>query len=91
MNFIIVSRPGIDADAVERVFPPEEVTDKRMFPAATRVDEYRLKRGSAWMLHDVMEPVSATEIRRRAGRHLDIGGMVPAPVAEYIRKQRLYE
>jgi len=91
VNLIIVSRPGIDAEALERVFPAGEVLGKRPFPAAMRVEEYRLAHSMAWMLHDVMEPVSATEIRRRAAQHLDIEGMAPAPVAEYIDKQHLYE
>lgn len=91
VNFIIASRPGIDVEALERVFPAGEVLGKRPFPAALRVEEYRLKRGTVWMMHDVMEPVSATEIRRRAAQHLDIGGMVPISVAEYIHEQHLYE
>ena len=34
--------------------------------------------------------VSATDIRRRVAKGLSIRGLVPAPVAEYIRQHKLY-
>ncbi len=38
-----------------------------------------------------MMKVSSTEIRARAARGLDIANMVPAPVAGYIARHRLYQ
>ena len=35
-------------------------------------------------------PISASEIRRRASRGEDLSGMVPAAVARYIARHRLY-
>jgi nicotinate-nucleotide adenylyltransferase len=35
-------------------------------------------------------PVSASDIRARAGRGEDVGGLVPAAVANYIVRHRLY-
>jgi nicotinate-nucleotide adenylyltransferase len=90
-SFIIVSRSGIAPREVERVFPNDEVLEKRRLAGAPRASRLRLRRGAAWMLADVMLPISATEIRRCARQGRDLQGMVPAAVAEYIRKQRLYQ
>ena len=34
--------------------------------------------------------INATEIRRKAARGEELSGLVPAAVAEYIKKHRLY-
>lgn len=63
-------------------------------PGATGSDfevrEFPLRRSCAWVLTGVWEPVSATEVRRRAREGKSLAGLVPPGVADYIAKQQLY-
>jgi|SRR5215471_9956985 len=47
--------------------------------------------GSIFLTDYVRADISSTEIRHRAARNLDIRGMVPAGVADYISKYKLYQ
>jgi nicotinate-nucleotide adenylyltransferase len=96
-EFLIVSRPGFPLERVADVFPPEMLERRpagRLVvpPCGTGAPIHiRLRRGSAWLLAGVSEPVSATEVRRRAARGQDLRGLVPDLVAAYIAQQHLYE
>jgi len=47
--------------------------------------------GSIYLTDYVRADISSTEIRHRAARNLDIRGMVPEGVADYISKYQLYQ
>ena len=49
-----------------------------------------LKRSTIYLLENVSNEISATDIRRRAQRGQAIHGLVSARVEEYILKQGLY-
>jgi nicotinate-nucleotide adenylyltransferase len=93
-DFIIANRPGIRAEALRLVIPPdlmgrpngkkEEETEH-----PSQVVAY-LHRTTVHLLENVASDVSATDIRRRAQRGQSIHGLVSARVEEYILKQGLY-
>ena len=93
-DFIVANRPGIRADALRLVIPPD-----LMAPNGVRKDGEtphdsnaiaHLRRTSVYLLDTVSSDVSATDIRRRAHRGSSIHGLVSARVEEYILKQGLY-
>ena len=90
-NFLIVSRPGFPLQRVEQVFPPELLCGRSAAPGPGEVEEFRLRRTSAWVLPGVRESVSGTEARRRARSRQSLAGLAPSVVAEYITQQRLYQ
>jgi len=49
-----------------------------------------LQRTTVYLLENVANDVSATDIRRRANRGQSIHGLVSSRVEEYILKQGLY-
>ena len=76
-HFVVVSRPGITLDSLRERVPS---AFDRSSSAPTRVI----------LLESLTPDISSTDIRRRvrAGEPLD--GLVPDPVAAYIRQHRLY-
>ena len=93
-DFVVANRPGIRADALRLVIPPELMARNGMRKDGDAVHDSNvvahLQRTSVYMLESVASEVSATDIRRRAHRGLSIHGLVSARVEEYILKQRLY-
>ena len=93
-DFIVANRPGIRAEALRLVIPPDllagpnERADVENIPASQVVAH--LRRTSVYLLENVANEVSATDIRRRANRGQSIHGLVAARVEEYILKQGLY-
>ncbi len=91
-DFIIANRPGIRAEALQLVIPP----DLMARPGAKKESEHssqvvaELQRTTVYLLENVSNDVSATDIRRRAQRGQSIHGLVSARVEEYILKQGLY-
>jgi nicotinate-nucleotide adenylyltransferase len=93
-DFIVANRPGIRAEALRLVIPPDLLAgpnDKR----ETETDHpsevvAHLRRTSVYLLENVASEISATDIRRRAHRGQSIHGLVSARVEEYILKQGLY-
>jgi nicotinate-nucleotide adenylyltransferase len=92
-DFIIANRPGIRAEALRLVIPPDLMAG----PNAKREEDpppsqvvAKLHRTSVYLLENVSSDVSATDIRRRAQRGQSIHGLVSARVEEYILKQGLY-
>ena len=92
-DFIIANRPGIRAEALRLVIPPE-LTAR---PGSKKETEEQpsqvlaqLHCSTVYLLENVSNDVSATEIRRRAQKGQSIHGLVSARVEEYILKQSLY-
>jgi nicotinate-nucleotide adenylyltransferase len=95
-DFIVASRPGILADALRLVIPPELLGRPAARGAHAPEEESerpvvaRLRRTSVYLLDSVSSDVSATDIRQRCHRRQAIHGLVSARVEEYILKQGLY-
>jgi nicotinate-nucleotide adenylyltransferase len=93
-DFIIANRPGIRAEALKLVIPPDLMAS----PNAKREDDpvpasqlvAHLRKTSVYLLETVSSDISATETRKRAQRGQSIHGLVSSRVEEYILKQRLY-
>jgi nicotinate-nucleotide adenylyltransferase len=76
-HFVVVSRPGITLDSLRDRVPS---AFSRQPSAKTRV-----------ILVEATTPdVSSTDIRRRARAGDSLSGLVPDPVADFIRTRRLY-
>jgi nicotinate-nucleotide adenylyltransferase len=91
-DFIIANRPGIRAEALRLVIPPDLIAR----PGAEKENGHpsqaiaELQRTTIYLLENVANDVSATDIRRRASRGQSIHGLVSSRVEEYILKQGLY-
>ncbi len=84
----------IGADAFREIstwWRAEELLRECEFAVATRPGASVKRTGSAVVhLLRVHNPVSATQVRAAARRGRPMAGLVPSPVAQYIRKNRLY-
>jgi nicotinate-nucleotide adenylyltransferase len=92
-DFIIANRPGIRAEALRLVIPPDLMAgpnDKRDAEAPPSPLVAKLRRTCVFLLENVASDISATDIRRRAQRGQSIHGLVSGRVEEYILKQGLY-
>ena len=92
-DFLIANRPGIRAEALRLVIPPDLMAG----PNARRDEDVpasqivaKLHRTSVYLLENVASDVSATDIRKKAQRGQSIHGLVSGRVEEYILKQGLY-
>lgn len=88
-DFVIVSRPGFLLSRVAQVLPADLLRGP-LASGAGLAEGFRLRRTTVWVLSGVWEPVSATEVRRRARSRKSLAGLVPPVVAEYIVRQQLY-
>ena len=94
VEFIVVSRPGFSlADVADSL--PDAVR-----PAAGAIAPFRkhpvagelvLPGVTIHLLEGIAEKVSATQVRAAAANARALQRYVPAPVADYIRKFRLYQ
>lgn len=88
VSFVIISRPGFPRQKVETVI-------RRTFPGY-RYDPVRetwnspSSKGTFILQHMEPVPISSTQIREKVQRGEDITGLVPPPVGEYIRREKLY-
>src|ERR671922_994600 len=92
-DFIIANRPGIRAEALRLVIPPELTArpgSKKEIEAHPSQVVAHLHCTTVYLLENVSNDVSATDIRRRAQKGQSIHGLVSARVEEYILKQGLY-
>ena len=93
-DFIIANRPGIRADALRLVIPPDLIAladakrESNGDPPSQVVAH--LHKTAIYLLENISSDVSATDIRRRAHRGQSIHGLVSTRVEEYILKQGLY-
>jgi nicotinate-nucleotide adenylyltransferase len=92
-DFIIANRPGIRADALKLVIPPDLMaapnTKRDPDPPPSQLIA-QLRRTNVYLLENVSSDAAATDIRRRSNRGQAIHGLVSARVEEYILKQGLY-
>jgi nicotinate-nucleotide adenylyltransferase len=92
-EFIVGSRPGYSLAQVAEALP-ESIRPKQTVSQAFRKQpaQGELVLGSAHIhfLEGVNMPVSSTQIRAAAESGRSLARLVPEPVAEYIKKMRLY-
>jgi nicotinate-nucleotide adenylyltransferase len=98
-EFIVANRPGYSLSDIAGALPPELRPKSEVLKAARKSSSALAATGGVMafsgvtlhLLEDVSEKVSSTQLRAAAassGKRLE--GYVGAPVAEYIRKTRLY-
>jgi len=90
-HFVVVSRPGHRVEDVVSTLPELEA---RMQPIARGTDRLTVSSDATPLVFpiDAVTPdVSSTDIRARAARGDPLTGMVPEPIAVFIRHHRLYE
>jgi len=93
-EFIVASRPGSSLNQIRAALPaslqpsPAKLRTLRGLPMNGHL---ALPGVTVHMLQDVHERVSSTQIRQAAARSVkQLSRYVALPVAEYIRKERLY-
>ena len=91
-DFIIANRPGIRAEALKLVIPPDLLApaNAKRDPEPPSQLVAQLRNTNVYLLENVSSDISATDIRRRANKGQAIHGLVSARVEEYILKQGLY-
>ncbi len=87
VEFIVVSRPGFDVNALRQV-PPPDLLPARRFPQEPGT--LRLRHGAVHLLYDVDAAVASRDIRQAIRARKSISGLVPKLVEEYILKEGLY-
>ena len=87
VEFIVVSRPGFDVDALRQVVPQDLMPARRF---AEKNETIRLRHGAIHLLRDVDAPVASRDIRQAVRARKSITGLVPKLVEEYILKEGLY-
>jgi len=97
VDFIVVSRPGFDADEIRKVVS-EVMTPATgglrqpwvSAPARKGTDVIRLRRSTLHVLRGVHMPVASHAIRKAISSGGSVTGLVPPLVEEYILKEGLY-
>ena len=89
-EFVVFARSGWSLREVTLVLPPSLRRSAGRFPRRSR-GVVRVDGVLIHLLGAVRSPVSATQVRAAARRGRPLVKLVPGPVAEYIRKKRLYQ
>lgn len=82
-HFAVVSRPGLSVTALPARLPA--LAGRFSEPAAGWTGSARI-----FLIDSPTPDVSSTEIRARARTGASLEGLVPAPVARYVRRHGLY-
>ena len=82
-HFAVVSRPGIPARSLRAAMP---ALAGRMIDAPARLREAP----AIYLVDAVTTPVSSTEIRKAAGEHQPLTGLVPPAVVAHMTRHDLY-
>jgi len=93
-EFIVASRPKFSLTDVAKALPPsmrpnDEIA--RLFQKSGAHGSLVLPETTVHLLDGVEEPISATQIRAAAGTGKKLETLVGKGVAEYIRKEGLYQ
>jgi nicotinate-nucleotide adenylyltransferase len=97
VDFIVVSRPGFDADKIRQVVleVTAGIAGATHHPSGASTvrrgtDTIRLRRSTLHVLRGVHMPVASHAIRKAIGSGRSVTGLVPPLVEEYIVKEGLY-
>jgi len=88
-EFVVSVRPGSSIRKVTLVLPPSLRRSAGAFPRRSR-GGIRVDGVSIHLLRSARAPVSATQVRAAARRGRPLTKLVPAPVAQYIKRNNLY-
>jgi nicotinate-nucleotide adenylyltransferase len=88
--FIVTDRPGFDLGSASGVLGGRLRDRICRVPEGGPADETLFSRFGVFLLPIKALDISATDIRDRVRRGERTDGLVPAPVADYIRKHQLY-
>jgi len=94
-DFIVGARPGFNLDRIAESFPAGITATKEEVDVAgcvrLRLSDAACKRSRLYLLPDLAEDISATEVRAALSHHSGSEGALLDPgVANYIREHRLY-
>lgn len=94
-DFIVAGRPGFATDDIASALPLSVFLASQGLPAIPGVVSYALQgrdgaHAALYMLPDLKENISATEIRAAVANSPDAKDVLPAQVLEYIRAHGLY-
>lgn len=84
-HFAVISRPGTSLDALRRQLP--DLAGRMREPRDGRPDSAT---PSIFLVSTSTPDVSSTEVRRRVAAGEPFDGLLPAAVADHIRKHSLY-
>lgn len=84
-DFIVVSRPGFEIGKIQSCLPNGLRTGE-----AAQGNCIRLEKTTIHLLSTVHADISSSAIRRRAAQGESLLGLVPASVADYISKRKVY-
>ena len=87
VDFIVVSRPGFDANEIRKVVPAAMTPSGG---APNKPDTIRLRRSTLHVLRGVHMPVASHDIRKAIASGRRVTSLVPRLVEEYILKEGLY-
>ena len=88
--FVVTGRPGFDLDSAAGVLGGRLRDRICRVPEGGTADEALFSRFGVFLLPIRALDISSTDIRERAGRGESLEGLVPGPVAAYIREHHLY-
>ena len=88
--FIVTDRPGFELESAAGVLGGRLRGRVCRVPEGGPVDETLIPRFRVFLLPIKALDVSSTDVRARVRRGERLDGLVPAPVAEYIRERHLY-
>ena len=91
-DFIVASRPGFQLVDVLKALPPaaKRMARRNSGNSKGAGKSLSLGRTKVYLLDGVRSSTSATEVRAAARRGRPLSRLVPASVADYIRKAGLY-
>jgi nicotinate-nucleotide adenylyltransferase len=88
--FIVTGRPGFDLESAAEVLGGRLRERICRVPEGGDADESQFSRFGIFLLPIKALDISSTDIRGRAQRGESLEGLVPGPVAAYIREHQLY-
>jgi nicotinate-nucleotide adenylyltransferase len=89
--FIVTGRPGFELESTAEVLNGRLRERVCRVPEGGTADESQFSRFGIFLLPIKALDISSTDIRGRAQRGESLEGLVPGPVAAYIREHQLYK
>lgn len=89
-HFVVVSRPGHPVAALPDALPALGPRLRTAAGDAEPPDREALRAPAVFLVDAVTPDISSTAVRRRLANGQPLGGRVPAAVADYIDRRRLY-
>lgn len=89
--FVVVSRPGHPVAELVDTLPDLAEHMRPVTRGSERVSVDADTAASVFLIDAVTPDVSSTDVRARVARGEPLAGLVPANVAAYIKRRRLYE